>query len=48
MAGVGVKSVNISWNTEGESSSLEHFWRSGTKARGEKGIRYPCIPSRKR
>ncbi len=46
--GVAVKCVNIRRNTGGEGGLLARNWRSGTKARGANGIRYPGSPGRKR
>ncbi len=43
-----MKCVEIGKNIGGESVLLGCIWHSGTKARGAKGIRYPCSPSRKR
>ena len=37
-------SVDIERNTRGEGGFLDINWRWGTKARGAKGIRYPCSP----
>ena len=45
----GTVKCNNPWRTaNGEGIYLERFWRSGTKARGAKRIRYPSSPSCKR
>ncbi len=46
--GVAVKCVNIWRNTSGEGGLLARNRRSGTKAWGANGIRYPGSPCRKR
>ncbi len=45
---VAVKCVDIRRNTNCEGSSLDHYRRSGAKARGANRIRYPGSPSCKR
>jgi hypothetical protein len=46
--GGAVKCVEIGRNAGGESDRLGLGRRSGTKARGANGIRYPGSPGRKR
>ena len=48
ISSVAVKCVDIRKNTGGESALLDYYCHSEAKARGAKGIRYPCSPSRKR
>jgi len=48
MCRVAVKCLDMTQNTDCEGSSLNHYWRWGTKAWGANRIRYPGSPRPKR